>query len=183
MIDPISRRPLTGLFFLFAAALGSFGLSSCSSTKNSGAGSSSNAGPYATYPADGHYNPYPATSQQKPAPRYQEYTEAPPPPPEAKPKTKPKSSGTVASNNTTSNSTASRGSSKTTTKKKPSTTSKTASNSASTKAAGSGIVYVVKPKDSLWSISRKYHTTISKLKSANGLSSDLIRDGQKLKIP
>ncbi len=41
----------------------------------------------------------------------------------------------------------------------------------------------MKRGDSLYSLAKKYHSTISKIKSANGLKSDLIRDGQKLKIP
>jgi hypothetical protein len=43
--------------------------------------------------------------------------------------------------------------------------------------------YNVKSGDSLSTIAAKYHTTVSKLKKANGLRSDLIRIGQVLKIP
>ena len=37
--------------------------------------------------------------------------------------------------------------------------------------------------DTLWDISRRYKVTISAVKSANGLTSDLIRPGQTLRIP
>jgi LysM repeat protein len=43
--------------------------------------------------------------------------------------------------------------------------------------------YVVKSGDSLYSIARKHGTTISAIKKVNGLKSDLIHPGQKLRIP
>ena len=43
--------------------------------------------------------------------------------------------------------------------------------------------YVVKKGDTLSGIARKYGTTVSKIKSANGLKSDMIRDGKSLRIP
>ena len=43
--------------------------------------------------------------------------------------------------------------------------------------------YKVKSGDSLLRIAHKYHTTVAKIKKANGLRSDMIRIGQVLKIP
>jgi LysM repeat protein len=43
--------------------------------------------------------------------------------------------------------------------------------------------YVVKSGDSLSKIADKFNVPLTKLKSHNGLRNDLIRPGQKLKIP
>lgn len=43
--------------------------------------------------------------------------------------------------------------------------------------------YTVAPGDSLWSIARKYNVTVDALKSANGLTSNVINIGQVLRIP
>jgi LysM repeat protein len=43
--------------------------------------------------------------------------------------------------------------------------------------------YVVKSGDTLSAIASRNHTTVAALKRANGLSSDTIRVGQRLKIP
>jgi len=66
--------------------------------------------------------------------------------------------------------------------KKSSSGSKTASKSKS-KSSGSGSGYVVKKGDTLSAIARRNGTTVSKLKSANGLSSDNIAIGKKLRVP
>ncbi len=61
---------------------------------------------------------------------------------------------------------------------KPATTSKKSTAKASIKAT-----YKVKSGDTLGGIARRYGTTIAKIKKANGLRSDMIREGQTLKIP
>ncbi|MGM7700698.1 LysM peptidoglycan-binding domain-containing protein [Pseudalkalibacillus sp. Hm43] len=43
-------------------------------------------------------------------------------------------------------------------------------------------IYTVRSGDTLWGISRKHHTTVSKLKQLNHLSSNTIYIGQKLKV-
>jgi peptidoglycan LD-endopeptidase LytH len=47
----------------------------------------------------------------------------------------------------------------------------------------SAATYVVQPSDSLWSISVKYGTTIEKLKQMNGLTSNMLLNGQVLQVP
>lgn len=49
--------------------------------------------------------------------------------------------------------------------------------------SSSGGVVVVQPGDNLTKIAKRNNTTISALKSANGLTTDMIRAGQKLKLP
>ncbi|HSI61760.1 MAG TPA: LysM peptidoglycan-binding domain-containing protein [Candidatus Saccharimonadia bacterium] len=48
---------------------------------------------------------------------------------------------------------------------------------------GHGGSYTVKQGDTLYRIASKNSTTVSKLKSTNGLTSDLIRPGQVLSLP
>ncbi|MDA7917330.1 LysM peptidoglycan-binding domain-containing protein [Akkermansiaceae bacterium] len=43
--------------------------------------------------------------------------------------------------------------------------------------------HVVKKGDTLYSLSRKYRTTVSKIQKANGMSGTIIRDGSTLVIP
>lgn len=43
--------------------------------------------------------------------------------------------------------------------------------------------YIVEQGDSLWLIAHAHHITVNQLKEANGLTSNLIFDGQRLKIP
>jgi len=44
------------------------------------------------------------------------------------------------------------------------------------------VEYIVKPKDTLINIARKFHTTVSLIKKANGLKNDVIHPKQKLKV-
>jgi nucleoid-associated protein YgaU len=45
------------------------------------------------------------------------------------------------------------------------------------------ITYTVKKGDTLSGIASRYGSTVSKIRSANGISGSLIRPGQKLKVP
>jgi LysM domain-containing protein len=76
-------------------------------------------------------------------------------------------------------------SSRSSSKKK--TTSKSGSKSKSKgkgkSSSGKGGSYTIKSGDNLGAIARRNGTTVSKLKAANGLSSDMIRAGRTLKIP
>ena len=47
----------------------------------------------------------------------------------------------------------------------------------------SGVIYVVKNGDSLWSIGKKYNVSVNDLKSANNLNSNMLSIGQQLIIP
>lgn len=49
--------------------------------------------------------------------------------------------------------------------------------------ASSSLEYTVSAGDTLWSIARKYGTTVNAIKNLNGLTNDTIRIGQVLKIP
>ncbi|MEZ5387340.1 MAG: LysM peptidoglycan-binding domain-containing protein [Prosthecobacter sp.] len=55
--------------------------------------------------------------------------------------------------------------------------------SSSKSSRSSGRTHSIKSGDTLGAIARKYGTSVSKLKAANGLKSDLIRAGKTLKIP
>jgi LysM repeat protein len=50
------------------------------------------------------------------------------------------------------------------------------------KKSGGHKVHVVKKGESLYSIAKKYNTTVAKLKSLNKLKSDTIKQGQKLYV-
>ena len=43
--------------------------------------------------------------------------------------------------------------------------------------------YIVKSGDSLYSIAKKYNTTVDKIKNLNNLNTNLLQIGQTLKIP
>ena len=59
----------------------------------------------------------------------------------------------------------------------------TKSTAAPAKKSSTGGAYKVKKGDTLFSIARKSGSSVAKIKAANGLKSDIIRDGQSLKIP
>lgn len=68
--------------------------------------------------------------------------------------------------------------------KKVSSGGSTKSKSKSTAKKSSGSrKHTVKKGETLSGIARKYGTTVSKIKAANGLKSDMIRDGRSLTIP
>jgi LysM repeat protein len=74
--------------------------------------------------------------------------------------------------------------------KKTPTTASTASKSTPKKStatpakkSATGGSYKVKKGDTLYGIARKSGSTVAKIKAANGLKSDVIRDGQTLTIP
>jgi LysM repeat protein len=50
-------------------------------------------------------------------------------------------------------------------------------------APASGITYVVKMNDTIEKIAHKHHTTVTKLKSANGLNGEVLHVGERLIIP
>lgn len=44
-------------------------------------------------------------------------------------------------------------------------------------------LYVVKSGDSLWSIAKKFNTTVSEIRNKNNLTTDVLKVGQLLRIP
>ncbi len=60
--------------------------------------------------------------------------------------------------------------------------SSSSSSSAGTSSSTSATTYTVKSGDTLSAIAKKYGLTVSQIKSQNGLSSDIIYIGQKLKV-
>lgn len=159
-------------------------LASCDNMKKSGSGSSS-SDPYASnYGTDGHYNPYPGQSgyTSSTTPKYQ----TPPAPasfpsqPEAPASPYAFSGGTKKPTPSSSaHSTPKKTVASSSSAKKKATTSK----SKGTGKKSSGSRYTVTKGDTLSAIARKKGTSVSKIKAANGLSGDLIRLGQTLKIP
>jgi LysM repeat protein len=75
------------------------------------------------------------------------------------------------------------GSSGSSSKGKSGTSSKGKSSTAKKKPTASRITHTVKSGDTLSSLARRYGSSVARIKSANGLKSDLIRNGRKLIIP
>lgn len=144
-------------------------LSSCQNDATSGG-----SDPYVSnYGSDGGYNPYPGQpgyAQGGSSSSIPTYT-PPPAPVEADP---------YAFNAPTSAPSSSSSSSSYSAPKKTTTSSKPKPKTTAKKSGGS---YKVVSGDTLYGIARKRSTTVAKIKSANGLKSDLIRPGQTLKIP
>lgn len=172
---------------LFAAS----NLVSCKTTESSGdyASNFGNDGGFNPYPGQGAYaqpgSLLPAGASASTS-SHPQYAEAPPPPPpgyevpgSAPTYTPPPVPGTSSS-----------GVKKTTTSSKPASSTSTASKKPTTpakkpvaKKKPSGSIYTVVKGDTLSAIARKKGTTVAKIKAANGMSSDFLSIGKKLKIP
>jgi LysM repeat protein len=140
--------------------------------------SSGSNDPYASnYGNDGHYNPYPGQTgyPQKAGPSYQK----PPMPVEPEPPADPYAFS--ASKKTASG--AATAPAKKTVASSTSTKKKSTSSKSTAKKSSSGSRYTVSKGDTLYGIALRKKTTVAKIKAANGLSGDLIRPGQSLKIP
>jgi LysM domain len=131
--------------------------------------------PYVSnYPADGGYNPYPDQPGRiaSGGPTY----ETPVAPIEADPYAFNAGSSTPPKTSTSSSSPK-----KSTASTKPKSSTSSKSKSTAKRATGSS-THTVGKGDTLYGIALKNKTTVAKIKAANGLKSDLIRPGQKLKL-
>jgi nucleoid-associated protein YgaU len=148
-------------------------LASCKSTKDTGY-----EDPYvANFATDGGYNPYPGSTSggyepPPPAAAAPAYTGASTPSYEAPP----------VADDYAFTAPAKPAPSTSSSKPKPKTSSSSSTKKKSTSTRSSR-THTVTRGDTLYGLARKYGSTVSKIKSANGLSGDMIRLGQKLKIP
>jgi LysM repeat protein len=69
------------------------------------------------------------------------------------------------------------------TKSKSGSSSKGKGTTAKKKPTATRTTHTVKAGDTLSGLARKYGSSVARIKSANGLKSDMIRNGQKLTIP
>ena len=140
---------------------------------------SGGADPYVSnYPADGGYNPYPDQPGRVAgsAPAY----ETPVAPIEADPYAF--NAGSTTPPRSTSSSSTPKKTVASTSKPKSSTSSTSKSKSSTKKSSSGSSSHTVGKGDTLYGIALKNKTTVAKIKSLNGLKSDLIRPGQKLKL-
>ena len=156
-------------------------LSSCQNGQNPFSQSASSSDPYVSnYGNDGGYNPYPGQAGSAQAGSYSAPTYTTPPtytPPPAPAEADPYAFSNAGSATRSSGATAS------STKPSSASRSKTGSGTRSSSSKKSGGSYTVARGDTLYAIARKRGTSVAKIKSANRLSSDVIRPGQVLKMP
>jgi nucleoid-associated protein YgaU len=160
---------------LFFIASVSATLISCQNGLKSSGSSASD--PYVSnYPADGGYNPYPDQpgTLAGSAPVY----EQPVAPVEADPYAFNAPSSTPA--RSTSSSSSSTPKKTVTSSSKPKSSSSKSKSTA--KKSSTPSTHTVVKGDTLYGLALKNKTTVAKIKAANGLKSDLIRPGQKLKL-
>jgi LysM domain len=67
--------------------------------------------------------------------------------------------------------------------KSTASTSKSKSTPIKKASSGGSVKHTVKSGDTLFSLARKYGSTVAKIKSANGMTSDVLRDGRVLTVP
>lgn len=152
-------------------------MTSCQNGQNPFGKKTGGNDPYASnYGNDGGYNPYPGQGGSGSYSSAPSYT-PPPAPVEADPYAFHASSSPAPKTSSSSgSSTRKKVASSSSSKPKP----KSSTKSTAKKSGGS---YKVAKGDTLYGIARKRGTTVAKIKSANGISSDVIRPGQSLKIP